>query len=115
MGVFMQADKILTTVVAVAVATAAMALAITPSKAQAPPTPPRRQPPARVTIHKPPIVDPVIEKRRKDEYYGLFPLEYGMSPMRNSTLFMNGPSLPYWHDRMPFPTCLDLPGFCRGP
>jgi hypothetical protein len=114
MGVFMLTDKILT-VMAAAAATVAIAVAMTPSEAQTPPPAPAHQPPARVTVHKPPLVDPVTEKRRKDEYYGLFPLEYGMSPMRNSTLFMNGPSLPYWHDRMPFPNCLDLPGFCKGP
>jgi hypothetical protein len=110
----MLTDKILT-VMAAAAATVAIAVAMTPSEAQTPPPAPAHQPPARVTVHKPPLVDPVTEKRRKDEYYGLFPLEYGMSPMRNSTLFMNGPSLPYWHDRMPFPNCLDLPGFCKGP
>jgi hypothetical protein len=111
----MRSDKILTVMAAV-VATAAMALAATPSEAQAPPpAPPAHRPPLRVTIHKRPNVDPVTERRRRDEYYSLFPLEYGMSPMRNSTLFKNGPSLPYFHDRMPFPTCLDLPGFCQGP
>lgn len=108
----MRADKILTTMAA-AVATAAMALAAPPSEAQAPP--PRRHPPLRVTVHKRPDVDPVTENRRRAEYYHLFSQEYGMSPRRNSTLFMNGPSLPFWHDRMPFPTCLDLPGFCRTP
>jgi hypothetical protein len=109
-------------VIAAAVAAATMALAATPSEAQAPPPappapPPRHNhPPARVTIHKRPSVDPVtVERRRRDEYYGLFSPEYGMSPMRDSTLFMNGPSLPFWHDRMPFPTCLDLPGYCIGP
>jgi hypothetical protein len=109
----MRSNKILTVMTA-AVATAAMALAATPSEAQAPPPPPHR-PPLRVTVHKRPNVDPVIERRRRDEYYSLYPLEYGMSPMRNSTLFKNGPSLPFFHDRMPFPTCLDLPGYCQGP
>jgi hypothetical protein len=108
-------DKILT-VMAAAVATAAMALAATPSEAQAPsPAPKHQQPPVRVTIHRRPIVDPVIENRRRGQYYHQFSVEYGMAPRRDSTLFMNGPSLPFFHDRMPFPTCLDLPGFCRGP
>jgi hypothetical protein len=100
---------------AAAVATAAMALAATPSEAQTPSAPQHDRPPVRVTVHKRPRVDPVAERRRKDEYYGLFSQEYGMSPRRNSALFMNGPSLPFFHDRMPFPTCLDLPGFCKGP
>jgi len=101
---------------AAAVATAAMVLAATPSEAQAPPSAPRpHHPPVRVTVHKRPSVDPVTEKRHKDEYYDLFSLEYGMAPRRDSTLFKNGPSLPFFHDRMPFPTCLDLPGFCKGP
>jgi hypothetical protein len=102
--------KILT----VAVATAAMVLGATPSEAQAPASRPRH-PPVRVTVHKSPSVDPVTEKRRRDEYYNLFSLEYGMAPRRDSTLFKNGPSLPFVHDRMPFPTCFDLPGFCTGP
>jgi hypothetical protein len=110
----MGADKILT-VMAVAVATAAMALAATPSEAQAPPPAPRHHAPIRVTVHKRPNADPIAENRRRAEYYHLFPQEYGMSPRRDSTLFMNGPSLPFIHDRMPFPTCLDLPGFCRAP
>lgn len=109
----MRADKTLTVIAAV-IAAAATTLAVTPSAAQAP-QPTLRHPPVTVTVHKRPRVDPVAEKRRKDQYYGLFPLEYGMSPRRNSTLFMNGPSLPFIHDRMPFPTCLDLPGFCKGP
>jgi hypothetical protein len=107
----MRADKILT-VTAATIATAAMALAATPSEAQAPPPRPHH-PPVRVTVHKRPS-DPVTENRRRDQYYGLFPLEYGTAPMRDSTLFKNGASLPFIHDRMPFPTCLDLPGFCKG-
>ena len=109
----MRAGKILA-VMGAAVATAAMAVAATPSAAQAPPPAPRyHHPPARVTVHPRPGVDPATESRRRSEYYGLFSLEYGATPRRDSTLFKNGPSLPLWHDRMPFPTCLDLPGFCR--
>ncbi len=66
----MRADKILT-VMAAAVATAAMALAAKPSGAQAPPAP--GHPPARVTVHKRPSVDPIIsENRRRGRYYDLF-------------------------------------------
>jgi hypothetical protein len=108
-----RADKTLT-VTAAAVAIAAAALIATPSEAQAPPPGPRH-PPIRATVHKRPDVDPRVENRRRDEYYHLYSQEYGMSPRRDSTLFMNGPSLPFIHDRMPFPTCLDLPGFCRTP
>jgi hypothetical protein len=109
----MRAGRIFTVMAAV-VATAAMALGATPSEAQAP-APRPHHPPVRVTVHKRPSVDPVIENRRRNEYYDVFSLEYGMAPRRNSTLFQNGPSLPFIHDRMPFPTCLDLPGFCRTP
>jgi hypothetical protein len=110
----MRADKILILMAAAIVTAATVLAAATPSEAQAPPPRPH-QPPLRVTVHKRPSVDPVIENRRRAQYYELFPLEYGMSPRRDSTLFMNGPSLPFIHDRMPFPTCLDLPGFCRAP
>ncbi len=37
----------------------------------------------------------------------------GLAPFRNSTLFSSGPALPFIHDRMPFPNCLDLSGFCQ--
>lgn len=105
----MRADNVLI-VITVAVATAMMVLVATPSEAQAPP----RHPPARVTVHKRLSFDPVAEyNRRRSRYYDLYSLEYGMAPRRDSTLFKNGPSLPFFHDRMPFPTCLDLPGFCR--
>jgi hypothetical protein len=106
----MRADNGLT-VIAVALAAAAMALA-TPSGAQVPPAP-TRHPPVRVTVHPRPSFDPVAEYTRRSRYYDVYSLEYGMAPRRDSTLFKNGPSLPFWHDRMPFPTCLDLPGFCR--
>jgi hypothetical protein len=108
----MRADNVLTGIT-VAVATAAMVLVATPSEAQGPPAP-RRHPPVRVTVHKRPDFDPVAEyNRRRSRYYDLYSLEYGIAPRRDSTLFKNGPSLPFFHDRMPFPTCLDLPGFCR--
>jgi hypothetical protein len=96
---------------------AAVALTTVPSVADpagAPP-PARKHPPTRITIYKHPNLVPDPEVRRRQEYYHLFPLEYGMDPMRNSTLFTGGAGLPFWHDRMPFPTCLDLPGFCREP
>lgn len=110
----MRADKLLT-VMAAAVATAAVALAAAPSEAQAPPV--HHHPPARVTVHKRSYLDPGTETKARAEHYsdyfdGSDPV-HGLDPMRNSTLFMNGASLPYFHDRMPMPNCLDLPGFCQ--
>ena len=114
----MQAARISTTVMA-AVA-AAMALATVPSQAQAPVAAPvvvppkgHHRAPAQVTVTPRPGGDIDYEAKRRSEFYGLYSLEYGPDPMRNSTLFQNGPSLPFIHNRMPFPTCLDLPGFCR--
>jgi hypothetical protein len=115
MGGSMRADKIFTVTAAVA-ATALASLVTVPSAgAQAPKEAVHHHPPAKVTVHRRAVVDPAVENRRRSEYYHLYEPEYGRDPMRNSTLFMNGPSLPFYHDRMPFPTCLDLPGFCQEP
>ena len=107
----MRADNVLTRMAAVAAAAAVIALAATPASAQAP----SRHGPARVTVHKRSYLDPGTETKRRQEHdtdYIYSPI-HGMAPMRNSTLFMNGPALPFFHDRMPFPNCLDLSGFCR--
>jgi hypothetical protein len=74
------------------------------------------RPHATVTVRKRSYLDPGTEtKPRREHYldYAYPDIEYGFDPMRNSTLFTNSASLPFIHDRMPFPTCLDLPGFCR--
>jgi hypothetical protein len=73
-------------------------------------------PPARVTVRKRSYLDPGTETKARHEHYTdyAFPnVEYGSAPFRHSTLFNNGPALPFIHDRMPFPTCLDLAGFCQ--
>jgi hypothetical protein len=109
----MRADKVLT-VMAAAVATAAVTLATAPSAdAQAPTV--RRHAPARVTVHKHSYLYPGTETKTHAEHYSDYyhSPTHGYDPLRNSTLFMNGPALPFYHDRMPFPTCLDLSGFCQ--
>lgn len=109
---------------AAVLATAAVAFTTVPSQGQTA-TEARRgpvrvaavvRPPARVTVRKRSYLDPGTETKRHHEHYTdyAYPnIEYGNAPFRHSTLFQNGPSLPFIHDRMPFPTCLDLPGFCQ--
>jgi len=118
----MQANKV-SAVMAVVVAAAAGALTAAPSQAQTAPEvrPAVRaaavvRPPARVTVRKRSYLDPGTETKRRAEHYTDYSypsVEYGFAPFRYSTLFKNGPALPFFHDRMPLPTCLDLPGFCQ--
>jgi hypothetical protein len=70
--------------------------------------------PARVTVYKRSYLDPGTATKRHTEHF----TDYahppgGNSPFMNSTLFYSGPGLPVMMDRMPFPNCFDLPGFCR--
>lgn len=109
----MRADKFLT-VMAAAVATTVATFATAPSAdAQAPTV--RRHAPVRVTVHKRSYLYPGTETKTHAEHYADYyhSPSHGYDPFRNSTLFQNGPSLPFYHDRMPFPTCFDLSGFCR--
>jgi hypothetical protein len=119
----MQANKV-SAVVAVVIASAVAAFTTAPSQAQTAPEvrpgPVRAavvvRPPARVTVRKRSYLDPGTETKRRAEHYTDYSypsVEYGFAPFRNSTLFKNGPALPFFHDRMPFPTCLDLAGFCQ--
>jgi hypothetical protein len=111
----MRADKFLAAVAATAVATlATVTFATAPSKAETA-VKVHHHPPARATVHKRSYLDPGTETQHRSNYYSLYSPEWGMAPMRNSTLFQSGPGLPFIHDRMPFPTCLDLAGFCREP
>jgi hypothetical protein len=113
----MRADKVLTALAAVA-ATAAVTVATatfattTPSKAETT-VHVRHHAPARVTVRRRSYLDPGTETKRHTEHYS----DYYRSPTHgfdpNSTLFESRPSLPFTHDRMPFPNCLDLPGFCQ--
>jgi hypothetical protein len=73
-----------------------------------------RRSPARVTVYKRSYLDPGTATKRHAEHY----LDYahppgGNSPFMNSTLFYSGPGLPVMMDRMPFPNCFDLAGFCQ--
>jgi hypothetical protein len=109
----MRAYRLLT-VTAAAVATAVAAFATVPS-ASADPIVVRHHGPIRVTVHKrsylrPPTATGIYTESSSD--YFRSPIN-GFDPMRNSALFTNGASLPFVHDRMPFPNCLDLPNFCR--
>jgi len=119
----MQANRI-SAVVAAVLTSAAVAFTAAPSKAQspAPEASPRAaraavvaRPPARVTVRKRSYLDPGTETKARAEHYTDYahPVESGFAPFRYSTLFKNGPALPFIHDRMPFPGCFDLPGFCQ--
>jgi len=110
--------------VAAVITSAAVAFTATPSKAQSPgpeagPRAARAavvaRPPARVTVRKRSYLDPGTETKARAEHYTDYanPVESGFAPFRYSTLFKNGPALPFIHDRMPFPGCLDLSGFCQ--
>jgi len=70
--------------------------------------------PAKLTVRKRSYLDPGTETKRHAEHY----MDYahspaGNSPFMNSTLFYSGPGLPVMFDRMPFPNCFDLSGYCR--
>ena len=111
----MRADKVLiamTAAIAAAMPTIVI-FATTPSTAETA-VHVRHRAPARVTVHKRSYLDPGTETKRHTEHYSDYyrSVTHGYDPMRNSTLFQNGPSLPFTHDRMPFPNCLDLAGFC---
>jgi hypothetical protein len=118
----MPANKISVVTVAI-IATAMAVFSAGPSQGQTAPEvrPAVRaaavvRPPARVTVRKRSYLDPGTETKRRAEHYTdyAYPtVEYGYAPFRYSTLFKNGPALPFFHDRMPLPTCLDLPGFCQ--
>jgi hypothetical protein len=113
----MRAEKVLTVMAAVfATAMASVAtltVAAPPAKAETS-VHVRHHAPARVTVRKRSYLNPGTEAKRNTEHYSDYYRSaiHGYDPMRNSTLFQNGPSLPFTHDRMPFPNCLDLAGFC---
>jgi hypothetical protein len=110
-------------VMAAVVAAAIVAFATAPSEAQTTSVQARQgpirvatagRPPARVTVRKRSYLDPGTEAKRHTEHYADYAYPPGGSgPYRNSTLFHSGPGLPFTHDRMPFPNCFDLPGFCQ--
>jgi len=116
----MQASKV-SVVAAAVIASAVAAFTTAPADAQTTQVRPVRvapvaHPPARVTVRKRSYLEPGTETKRHAEHYTdyAYPsVEYGLAPFRDSTLFKNNAALPFIHDRMPFPTCLDLPGFCQ--
>jgi hypothetical protein len=112
----MRADKFLTVMaVAVAVATAAATFATVPSADAQTPTHVRHHTPVRVTVYKRSYLHPGTETKTHAEHYADYyhSPSWGYDSFRNSTLFQSGPALPFHHDRMPFPTCFELSGFCR--
>jgi hypothetical protein len=113
-------------VVLAAVAAATLALAVAPSKAQTTPVQTAAvkkrptqvaittRPPAKVTVRKRSYLDPGTETKARDEHYQDYAYPPGgNSAVMNSTLFNSGPGLPVTNNRMPFPNCFDLGGFCR--
>jgi hypothetical protein len=119
----MQASKV-SAVMAAVIASGLVAFTAVPSEAQttttgARPGPVRAaavvRPPARVTVRKRSYLDPGTETKARAEHYSdyAYSPKNGLAPFRNSTLFNSGPALPFIHDRMPFPSCLDLSGFCQ--
>ena len=113
----------LTAVMVAAAAAAILALATAPSEAQTT-TAQRRQgpihvaatgrpPTARLTVRKRSYLEPGTETKARAEHRLDYAFPPGNSVFMNSTLFNTGPSLPIMNNRMPFPTCFDLPGFCR--
>jgi hypothetical protein len=118
----MQATKV-SAITAAVIASAAVVFTTVPSRSQpapevrpAPRVVAAARPPARVTVRRRSYLDPGTETKTRREHfldYAHPNVEYGWAPMRNSTLFTNSAALPFIHDRMPFPTCLDLAGFCQ--
>jgi len=121
MGGRMQANKV-SAVMAAAIASVMLAFTTAPSVAQTTEVRPVSvraaavvRPPARVTVRRRSYLDPGTETKAHAEHRTDYahPVESGFAPFRYSTLFKNGPALPFTHDRMPFPNCLDLGGFCQ--
>jgi hypothetical protein len=114
----MHATKLTSVMVAVVAATT-LVHAAAPAEAQTTTvrkqsTPVAGRAPAQVTVYKRSYLDPGTATKRHAEHR----LDYafppgGNSPYMNPTLFYTGPGLPIMMDRMPFPNCFDLPGFCQ--
>ena len=123
----MFAHKVATATVA-AIATAAVSAAVlglstAPSDAQAPPVTTAKRKPGepvaanrqatKVTVRKRSFLDPGTETKAGGEHYQDYAIMPGQNGFNNSTMFNSGPGLPFINNRMPFPNCYDLPGFCR--
>jgi hypothetical protein len=99
------------------VAAAALMLAVGPSEAQAPPTTPtaplapavKKQPPAKVTVRRRSFLDPGTETKTHQEH----DRDYAFPP-GDRMYGAGGPNdFRLNYTRMPFPSCFDLPGYCR--
>jgi hypothetical protein len=67
-----------------------------------------RPPTARLTVRKRSYLDPGTETKARAEHYSDYAYPPDNSVWTNSSLF----NFPY-SNRMPFPNCFDLAGFCR--
>ena len=102
---------------AIMAAAAVLALGAAPSGAQTT-TAEKRQgttrvattnrPAARVTVRKRSYLDPGTETKAGTEHYQ----DYAVSPTGNS-FGTDANDFRINFNRMPFPSCFDLPGFCR--
>jgi hypothetical protein len=97
-------------------AAAAVALVTVPAQAQAPkPTaakkkqdPAATRPPTRVEVRRRSFLDPGTETKTRNEHY----LDYAFPPGDHYIGTDQNDFRLNW-TRMPFPSCLDLPGFCQ--
>jgi hypothetical protein len=114
----MCAHKFRAAVVVAVAAAVVTAWAGETAMAQSPPRTPvvavKKKPATQVTVRKRSFLDPGTETLPGGEHY----MDYAHSPnnsssFTNSTLFSNGASFPIITNRMPFPNCFDLAGFCR--
>ena len=99
-------------------AAAGLMLAVAPSEAQAPPTTPtappapaakKQQAPAKVTVRQRSFLDPGTETKTHAEHdrdYAFPPGDRNFGPGGHNDFRVN-------YTRMPFPSCFDLPGYCR--
>jgi hypothetical protein len=118
----MYAQKI-TAVLVAAMAAGSLALAAAPARAQTTPANPTVaadnkaitqpkvamtwRPPARVTVRRRSFLDPGTETKSRSEHYQ----DYAFPPGDPNSRFSNNYGITFM--RSPFPSCFDLPGFCR--
>jgi hypothetical protein len=101
------------------VAAAGLMLVVAPSEAQAPPTTPtappapavKKQPtnPAKVTVRRRSFLDPGTETKTHAEH----DRDYAFPPGDRKYGVWGPNDFRVDYTRMPFPSCFDLPGYCR--
>ena len=76
------------------------------------PAPNRKEarPTAKVTVSRRSYLDPGSESKGPETSWSLFPADTPTSTFYDPTDWKVN-----FHNRTPFPNCLDLPGFCRVP